>query len=68
MSDKRAKNDKSEHGKKEQKKNPKKTFMLELHNGDKVSAKNTYMENTDLFKIDEINIDQINIFFRKEHE
>ena len=50
---------------KKNKKNPQKTFMLELHNGDKVSAKNTYMENTDLFKVDEINIDQINIFSEK---
>ena len=39
MSDKRAKNDKKEQSKKEQK-NPEETFMVEIDNGDRVSAKN----------------------------
>ena len=46
--------------------------MLELDNGDQVSAKNTYMENTDIFEIGEIDIDKIRVSkkysYRKEHE
>ena len=50
----------------------KKTFMLELDNGDQVSAKNMYMENTDPFEVDEIDIDKIRVSkkysYKKEHE
>ena len=46
--------------------------MIELDNGDQVSAKNTYMEITDLFEVDEIDIDKIRISkkysYKKEHE
>ena len=55
MSNKKAKNDKKgTQQKKRTKKKPQNTFMLELNNGDQVPAKNTYMENTDLFEIDKI--------------
>ena len=69
MSNKRAKNSKTEHSKKKQKKH---TFMLDLDNGDQVSAKNTYMENTDSFETDKIDIDKIRVSkkysYKKEHE
>ena len=46
--------------------------MLEIDNSDRVSVKNTYMENTDLFKVNEIDIDKIRVskryFYKKEHE
>ena len=71
MSDKRVKNNKKEHSKNEQKKD-KNTFMLDLDNGEQVSAKNTYMEGTDVFEIDEIDIDKIRLSkkysHKKEHE
>ena len=46
--------------------------MLEIDNGDRASAKNTYMENTDLFKVKEIDIDKTRVSnkysYKKEHE
>ena len=46
--------------------------MLDLDNGEQVSAKNTYMEGTDVFEIDEIDIDKIRVSkkysYKKEHE
>ena len=35
--------------------------MLDLDNGEQVSTKNTYMENTDLLEIDKIDIDKIRV-------
>ena len=46
--------------------------MLELDNGDQVSVKNTYMENSDFLEIDEIDIDKVRVskkyLYKKEHE
>ena len=46
--------------------------MLEPDNGDQVSVKNTYMGNTYLFEIDEVDINKIRVskkyLYKKEHE
>ena len=65
MSNRRTKKDKKEHSKKEQKRT-KKTIMLD--NEDKVLAVTTYMENTNLFEIDEIDIDKIGVSKKYLHE
>ena len=71
MSDRKTKKDKKQHSKKE-KKRTKEIPMLNLDNGDKVPAKNTYMENTELCKIDEIDIGKIRVSdkysYKKPHE
>ena len=46
--------------------------MLDLDNGDKVPAKITYMKDSDLFEIDEIDFDKITVskkyLHKKEYE
>ena len=46
--------------------------MLKLDNGDEVSVKTIYMDDTKLFGIDEIHIDKIRVsnkyLYRKEHD
>ena len=68
MSDRRAKKDKKEHSKKEQKRTKK---ILMLDNGDEVPVKNMSIENTECFEIDEIDIDKIRVsikyLYKKEH-